>query len=1122
MKKNYFYLKRECELKRNLIKIMKLTLTIMLAMSFNVYSTVYSQNVQTSINLEDSSVEDFIKEIGRKTGVRFIYNSDDIKNEPKIDINVSSKYISDILRIGFKKTNLDYEFYKNAIIIKKKAIQNKYINQRKISGRVLNTKGQALAGVTVMLKGGKFGTSTDLNGYYKLSIPDIPNQTLIFSFIGKQTKEIKIGDNNEINIRLLDDSTELGDVVVTGIFNKPRESYTGAVSTISGSELKMYKGQNILQTLKNIDPSINIQIDNSAGSDPNHLPIVTIRGNSSLPMSIRDLNDRTKQQLNAPLVIMDGFEVSIQKLMDFSDEEIESINIMKDAAATAIYGSRGANGVIVVTTKSPKTGKLRVYFRSGINFEFPDLSSYNLMNASEKLELEYKTGLYNDPKKLDRDIELKKAYNKTLADVISGVDTYWISQPLRTGVGKRYNARLEGGSREFRWSASLDYNKILGAMKGSERSVFNGAINLSYTYKNLIFKNQTRYYTAVSNRSEDKYGSFYDYSLLNPYWKIRDSSGKLIKYYQHPGGFKVIANPLYNAELNVINSSVINQITNNFSLEWAFTDDLRLNARIGISKSYDKYDKFKPASHIDFIKYDDEDKTFRKGSYNYGNGEGFNYDGNITMSYSKYISPKHLVYVGFDYSISQHSQYQYNFMIEGFSNDNMDFLVNGLQFTEGSKPSGFEATSRSVGFTLNTNYTYDNRYFADFSYRLDGSSQFGSNNRFAPFWSLGIGWNVHNEKFINDNDILTELRIRGSIGQNGSQQFEPYRAIPTLKYYSDKKYMVWNAATLMGLGNKNLKWQITEQMNFGTDISLFNNRLRMGLDIYSKKTSNLLSQMDLPNANGFNSYTDNVGEVKNFGFEASLGGSIIADKENDFTWNLNFRMAYNEDKITKLSDAIKKQTEEYIKQNTDFNRVLFEGYSQNAIYAVRSLGIDPSTGKEVFLNKHNEITNVWNPSDKVYAGIGIPKYRGSINSLISYKNWYLNLSFGYHWGGQQYNNTLISKVEVNLSSIKYNVDKRVLNERWFNPGDVKFFKAIGSEGTRATTRFVMDDRVFTLQSAALSYKLESEYLKSNLNIHRIDFGINMSDVFYISSIKRERGTTYPFARRVDLSISLLF
>ena len=608
---------------------------------------------------------------------------------------------------------------------------------------------------------------------------------------------------------------------------------------------------------------------------------------------------------------------------------------------------------------------------------------------------------------------------------------------------------------------------------------------------------------------------------MNPYYRTKDENGQYIKTYKEKG--LNIPNPLYDANLNTINEKKYTTITNNFSIEWNIANALKLRAQLGLQKQTNTSDYYLPADHTEFDTYNGSDSYFRKGKYVYGTGEDMNIDGNATLSYSKVFAEKHQVYAGFDYSISQRKNHFYEFTVEGFSDEKLDFLSNALQYEKNGVPKGTEELSRRIGFTGNVNYIYDNRYFADFSYRVDGSSLFGTKNKFAPFWSAGIGWNVHNESFLRDHRVVNTLRVRGSYGETGSQQFSSYQALSTFNYYTGKRYIIWNGAELMGLGNEKLKWQVTKQINGGVEVGLFDNRVSASFDIYNKKTSNLLSQMDLPLANGFSSFVDNVGEVKNVGYEVMLSGYLMRNTQQEIMWSVTTKLAYNKDEITKLSAAIKRQTELYKAQDVDVNQLLYEGYSKNSIWAVPSLGIDPSTGAEIFLDKNGNITEKWNPSDKRYFGVSEPKYRGNLSSLFSWKDLSVNLSFAFQWGGQQYNETLLSKVEVTDATInKNNVDKRVYKNRWQKAGDIKEFKGYGSSKTRSSSRFVMDDKVFQFQSASVQYRWHSDYLLKKWSIETINIGANMSDIFYISSIKRERGTSYPFARRVALTLSLMF
>lgn len=993
-----------------------------------------------------------------------------------------------------------------------------------VGGYVYDAKTkEPVIGAQVKVLGSNVVTVTDINGAFSFDYYLSGGQQLQVSYMGMQTKTVPL--KKQMTIALEEDTKTLKDVVVTGIFRKAKESYTGAVTTVGKEKLELYRGSNLLQTLKNVDASLNFPINNAAGSNPNVLPNLNIRGSSTLPMNVEEFNENAAQTVNTPLIILDGFEITLTKLMDYNDDQIESINILKDAAATAIYGSRGANGVIVVVTKQPKEGKLRVTAKAGLSLEIPDLSTYHLLNASQKLQLEKAVGLY-DPYYLDDKIQYASYYNERLQNVLNGVDIDWLHKPVRTGVGQNYNVRLDGGASAFRWAASLGYNDVQGAMKGSNRKNVNGDITLMYSVNNLIFRNYT---SVTSNHAkESKYGSFQDYVNMEPYDNPYDANGNLVKtFYDYAHSSSLIGNPLYDASLNTINKSEYFTFINNFSVEWQILEGLRLRAKLGVTTTRNSSDYFLPAEHSYFTstEYQTASGQLRKGMYTYGTGNDNLLSADVTASYTRTFAEKHQLYVGVDYSISHENAYAYSFTAEGFSNADLSLISNASQYKLNSTPTGDRTTTRLVGLTGNANYTYDNRYYIDLSYRVDGSSKFGSDKRFAPFWSAGIGWNIHREHFMKNQHIFSNLRLKASYGITGTQDFTTENAYTTYQYSNGNRYLSWAAATMMGLGNAALTWQKTKEVNVGTEIGVLDNRIMAEFNYYNKTTSNLLSAMDLPLSSGFSSYTANVGKMRNQGFEASLNAYIIRDSEKQFNWMVGGQMVYNTNKIIKLSDAIKNQNEQYLAQDVDVSNLFYEGRPLNAIYAVRSAGIDPSTGQEVFYDRSGNLTSTWSASDKVYLGPSQALYRGNFRTMVMWRGFTFNVSFGYHWGGKQYNSTLRDRVEVSRTTIgRQNVDERVLSARWMKPGDVTFFRNFNDADAtiHATSRYVFDDRVLELQSMSLQYRWNNEWLRHNTGLESLVFAVNASDLFYWSSVRYERGTSYPYARNVQGTITLTF
>lgn len=1092
-----------------------------------------AQDIDTAYR--NTPIENVFSDLREKTHYEFVYQKQILRGVKPVTCTLRDKSLEEVLREVLKGTGLAYEIVDNTVVIRrddrKKSSQVRHINGTVIS----DEDGLPVIGASIRLldasgKQTSFGTITDADGRFDIRNFDFGGDYKVqVSFIGMKTLVLDAGP--DMRITMEGDTHELKDVVVTGIFKKAKESYTGAVSTISSEELEVFKGQNLLQTLKNIDASLNFAVNNIAGSNPNALPQINIRGNSSLPMSVEEFNQTASNAVNTPLIIMDGFEISLEKLMDYNDEEIESINILKDAAATAIYGSRGSNGVIVVTTKEPEPGKLRINLEAGIDLEVPDLSSYDLLGAREKLDLENQLGLYHSDLP-DQDVTYQQIYNRRLQSVLSGTNTDWLDKPVRTGVGQHYNLRLEGGSEQFRWSATAGYKDVEGAMKNSSRRTFNGSITLMYKVKNLIFKNYTSY--GISRSRESNYGSFSDYVAQQPYYTPYDANGQLAEYFENFYGSsrgRGEFNPLYDASLGSFDKSGYEEITNNFAIEWNILPELTLRGQFGITSTSSHSDLFLSPENSYFTsdtdtspEYATDEGFFRRGSYDYGTGRDNNYSGNVTLAYSKVFLDKHQLYVGLDYSVQATSGYNYLFQLEGFSNDNMSFLGNARQYAQNAIPSGSESRTRRLGFTGNVNYTYSGRYYVDLSYRVDGSSTFGSEKKYAPFWSTGVGWNIHNEKFMSRQSVLNILRLKASYGSTGSQQGSGSGAVTLYKYDTSNKYMNWIGSVLQEWGNPRLTWQTTDEFNTGVEFGLWQGRVRGEFDFYTKKTSNLLSYMDIPLSMGFPSYLANVGEVKNRGYELSLSAYLIRDRKRQLNWIVSGQLVYDKNWVSKLSDAIKEQNEAAL-QNEDYEvaNLFYEGRPQNGIYAVRSLGIDPSTGREIYLDKDGNITDTWHAGDKVFLGSSQPLYRGNFGSMLMWKGLTFNISFNYYWGGKTYNQTLVDRVEVTTNTLKTsNVDRRVYTSRWMNPGDVVAFKGFSNDATRATSRFVMDDNVLELSSVSLQYRWDSDWIRQKAHVQSITFGVNMSDLFHWGTVKMERGTGYPYARNIQGSVKFLF
>ena len=795
-----------------------------------------------------------------------------------------------------------------------------------------------------------------------------------------------------------------------------------------------------------------------------------------------------------------------------------------------MYGTRGANGVVVITTKQPEAGKLQLTYKGGLAIEAPDLTSYDLLNAKEKLEYEKAAGLYTyNSGPGGNQHNLEALYNSRRLAAERGVNTYWLKYPVRTGVGHNHSLRLEGGHEEIRYAVGLSYKNVAGAMKGSDRNTLNGNVFLSYKLKNLTFQNDLQ---ISSNKSQNSpYGTFSDYAKINSYWKPYDDEGNLLmilddrNYSNEAYGdtySNTVYNPLYNAYLPSIDKSKYTQITNNFAVEWSVLPELVLRGKFSVTSKNSRTDEYKPASHTDFLKYTGDDYE-RRGSYKMGIGETFKYEADFTLNYNKTFKGVHQLYVGLGYNFAEEKMEYYYYNAEGIPDDYSDFMGLAAFYEQNGAPYGEESISRRAGGILNVNYTYDRRYFIDVSGKLEGSSKFGSDNRFAPFWSVGAGWNLHQEHFLRDNSVLNTARLRVSYGTSGTQNFSPYQAMRTFKYFSGQNYNGNPGSYLMGIGNPELGWQKTGQLNIGLELGMLDNRLKVNVDWYNKLTDDMLADITLPLAGGFGSYKANIGKVLNRGLEVSLNAYLIRDSERDLFWSVGGTVLYNKNEIKEISNSLEFLNDELLAEDTSNPSFLFkEGQSMNTIFAVRSLGIDPANGREIYLKADGHtLTYDWDAKDKVACGVTDPKVWGNFNTMLRYKGWTFNAVFSYRCGGQMYNSTLANKVE-NIHPIN-NADKRVLYDRWKNPGDHAKYKGVTDfSTTQATSRFVADENTLECGSISLGYEWTSEWLKKNLSISYLSLTGYGEDIFRISSIKQERGTNYPFARKFSLSLSVRF
>lgn len=984
------------------------------------------------------------------------------------------------------------------------------VKSNSISGVVYSADdNEPLIGAQVRIVGANVVTITDVNGRFSFKSVELKKQKLQVSYIGMETQTVTAG--HEMKVVLKRDSKTLSDVVVNGYFTRKKQTFTGAAKTVTSDEIMKVAPNNILQTLATLDPSLNIAQNNAAGSNPNAVPDLVIRSTTSLSTS-------NEVGLNAPLIVIDGVEQSLQALYDMDINDIERVDILKDASATALYGENAANGVIVIERKRVSQSPVRIRYTVTPQLSFADLSSYDYCNAAQKLELEKRAGLYkSETGKLD------ESYFEKLALVTSGIDTDWKSKPVRNSFSHNHSLSISGRGSGLDYNVNANYQNTQGVMKDDGRTRYGMNVYLSYTaINNLVITLRASHDQLNTNSS--KYGSFSSYLECNPYDSPYDQYGNLRSELSYE-----MNNPLYEASLSSFSKSQSRTQQVSLDVRYNIKPNFFITAQGSYNTSRGTSDVFRSPDSHDFKNVTN---ISQKGKYTLGNTGSDQWAAKLVGNYiHNFDNDGTMLTLNLGGEIKRSKSTSSTLVATGFLSDEQNDIAYATTYPDGGKPSGSEDLSASLGGFLAANFMWKNRYVLDGSYRVSGSSKFGSDHRYAPFWSVGAGWNIHNEEFAKKLGWINTLRLRGSYGYTGSVKFSSYQAVTTYKYNSDYLSYTGVGAIPMGMANPDLKWQTTKKLNVGITSSLFGDRLNVNFDVYNEKTTDMLIDRSLPPSSGTTSVKANLGSQTSNGIEFSLWGKII--KTRDWEWSLSVNGLHSKTTINNISDAMKRMNEQNASgftssdgsTNIASSSPLFqyrEGESPSAIYAVRSAGIDPATGNEIFIKKDGSYTYKYDSKDQVSCGDTNPTLQGSISSMLQYKNFSLTASFSYRFGGEMYNSTRALKVE-NVNPRK-NCDVRAFTDRWTNVGDVKPYiditKASGNTSVY-TDRFVEKDDELWLSSLYLQYNVPMTFLKK-LHIQKMYLGIGTEDLFRITSAKYERGTSYPFSRSINMSASLTF
>ncbi len=523
------------------------------------------------------------------------------------------------------------------------------------------------------------------------------------------------------------------------------------------------------------------------------------------------------------------------------------------------------------------------------------------------------------------------------------------------------------------------------------------------------------------------------------------------------------------------------------------------------------------------------DENLISGELYTSDSEGFSYNWTSTLSFSKGING-HNINLNVGWELSDDTNMSSSASYKGFPVGSLSSPSYAQE--QVGRTNYSDGITRRVGTLATLNYTYNDIYLFDASFRVDGSSQFGANKRFAPFWSLGAGINIHKYEFFEDLDIFNRLKLRGSYGETGNVKFSPYESYLTYTVQSDAWYMTGFGAQLHSYGNENLTWETTKTTDIGFELAMLDDMIYVKGSYYNKLTVGLISDVTIRPSTGFTSYKDNIGEVLNKGFELEARVRVLRNR--NATLNITANLAHNQNRIEKISDSLKEYNEMvanmYDRFTQDHDAAIptlqfEEGGSLYSLYGVPSLGINPISGSEIYVRKDGSYSAGWYPEDQVIIGNTEPTAQGSFGFDFTYKNFSVYASFMYTFGGDVYNSTLVSKVE-SADAYGDNVDLRVLTDRWMKPGDLAMFKAASSNRgnpnvSRATDRFVQVENMIAGTSVEISYEVPQNILRK-WGLGRTNFALGTNDLFHLSTIRQERGTSYPFARTFNFTLRTSF
>lgn len=1019
-----------------MMRIFLLLITVGLSSAF---ANVSKAQTKMDINVENISLEELFEKIQNNSEFIFFYK-DDVLNH-KVSLKLKNATVATILDTAFRNTNLTYKIDYRQVVIKEdlgvyvddqKMQQNQ--QQRVVKGAVLDEGGMPLAGATVQLKGTNRGATTDFDGNFKLTVPQ-DAKTLVISYIGFITQEVAIEGMSTVNISLKADSEALEEIVVIGYGTERKSLISDAVTAISSEQIKDLPVSSVDGILQG--QAAGVQVMQNSGTPGGEMS-VRIRGLTSISGS------------SQPLYIIDGIPVTTgdfgqvgysgqgaSALTDLNPSDIASISVLKDASATAIYGARASNGIVLITTKRGKDQKsvVSVNVYSGLQRAWNKL---DLLNARQWMEYR-------------NDLTGTTVFTQEQMENIT-IDTDWQDVIFRTAPVNSYEVSATGGSEKTKFFISGNYFDQEGILIGTDYSRMNARVNVDHQLSDKVTIGTSIGLTyAKTDRVES------DQTLHGPL-PNGISTPAIFPVYNEDGSYSQegpYSNPLSIAN-EAINQNFSYRTNSNVYMDWKIIEDLTFSSKWG----------------VDFLNFREHayesTKTVQGAKYN---GLGFETYSNVTnlvsnnlLKYNKKFD-KHNIEALVGYSFESYN-YRSSFIRgQDFADDNLEYIASAATIVSASA-SATDTGLRSYFGRLN--YNFDDKYIATVSGRFDTSTKFGGNNRTGFFPAGSIAWRLIKEDFMENVTAVSDLKLRVSYGLTGNDDISPFLFS---ELYGNTSYGGLPAIYPSNIPNPDLKWESTTQFNIGLNLGLFDDRITLTADYYDKQTNDLLLSRPLPSSSGFSSVTENVGKVENKGIEVSLSTQNFV---GDFTWNTQMNISGNRNKVLELYNG---QPIDDIGRGG--NRIM-EGQPIGIFYSYKSLGVDPSTGDIVYADTNFD--GVITSEDRTIVGNPHPDFIFGLTNTFAYGGLDINIFLQGSYGNDVFHGSRLF-----LESLQGGDNQiEAVTRRWRQPGDITDIPRATSDpvasaqNKRVSSRFIEDGSYLRFKNVTIGYTLNDDILRKTM------------------------------------------